>query len=182
MPDWVNLANFFTALRLLAVPFIVQAILDGRHLYALALFAAAAFTDLADGFAARRLHLTTRTGAYFDPIADKCLLSGVFLALAFARIVPCWLVAIIFGRDLLILFGVAMVMLFTEVRGFPPSIWGKASTFVQIVTAVTWMARDALPFRMLEAASRFMIWPCVAFTVWSGLHYTWRGVRITRTH
>ena len=51
--------------------------------------------------------VVTPTGAYFDPIADKCLLSGVFLALAAARIVPRWLVGIIFGRDLLILGGVA---------------------------------------------------------------------------
>jgi cardiolipin synthase len=182
MPPWVNIANFFTALRLLAVPFIIQAILDGRHFFALALFAAAAATDLLDGWAARHFKLTTRTGAYFDPIADKCLLSGVFAALAAARIVPWWLVVIIFGRDLLILFGVAAVMLFTEIRGFPPSIWGKLSTFVQILTAVAWMGRNALPFRVLDAVSWFMLWPCAGFTIWSGLHYTWLGVRIARAH
>ena len=48
----------------------------------------------------------TQAGAYLDPIADKCLLSGVFLALAAARMVPWWLVGIIFGRDLYILLGV----------------------------------------------------------------------------
>ena len=182
MPSWVNVANLFTALRLLAVPFIIQAILDGRHFFALALFAAAAFTDILDGAAARRFKLTTRSGAYFDPIADKCLLSGVFLAMAAARLFPWWLVGVIFGRDLLILIGVATVMLLTDIRGFPPSIWGKLSTFVQIVTAVVWLGRNALPFRVLDAASWFMLWPCAGFTIWSGLHYTWRGVRIARAH
>jgi cardiolipin synthase len=182
MPAWVNVANFFTALRLLAVPFIIQAILDGRHFFALALFAAAAATDLLDGAAARHFHLTTRTGAYFDTIADKCLLSGVFLALASARIFPWWLVVVIFGRDLLILFGVATVMLITDIRGFPPSIWGKLSTFVQIVTAVVWLGRDALPFPVLDAVSWLMLWPCAGFTIWSGLHYCWRGVQIARAH
>jgi cardiolipin synthase (CMP-forming) len=180
MPPWVNVANLFTALRLLAVPFIIQAILDGRHFFALALFAAAAFTDILDGAAARRFKLTTRTGAYFDPIADKCLLSGVFLALAAARLVPWWLVYVIFGRDLLILLGVATVMLLTDIRGFPPSIWGKLSTFVQILTAVVWLGRNALPFRVLDAISWFMLWPCAGFTIWSALHYTWRGVRMAR--
>src|SRR4051795_5272547 len=133
MPRWLNLPNFFTLLRVVLTPFVIQAIISGRHMVALELFAIAAFTDILDGAAARRLQLTTRTGAYFDPIADKLLLSGVFLALAAARIVPWWLVAIIFGRDLLILSGVGAVLLFTSVRGFPPSVWGKASTFVQIL-------------------------------------------------
>jgi cardiolipin synthase (CMP-forming) len=178
----LNIANLFTALRLLAVPFIIQAILDGRHFFALELFAAAAFTDLLDGAAARRFHITTRSGAYLDPIADKCLLSGVFLALASARIVPWWLVAVIFGRDLFILLGVATVMLLTDIRGFPPSVWGKLSTFVQILTAVAWLGRDALPFPVLDAVSRLLLWPCAGFTIWSGLHYTWRGVQIARAH
>src|SRR5438067_8641369 len=144
MPRWLNLPNFFTLARLVLTPFIVKEILDGRHILALELFALAAFTDILDGAAARRFGVTTETGAYFDPIADKCLLSGVFLALAIARIVPWWLVAIIFGRDLLILAGTGIVLLFTSVRRFPPSVWGKASTFVQILTAVAWMARNAL--------------------------------------
>jgi cardiolipin synthase (CMP-forming) len=182
MASWINVANFFTVLRLVAVPFILQAIIQGRDFFALCLFAAAAFTDLLDGAAARRFHITTRTGAYFDPIADKFLLSGVFLALAAAHKVPWWLVIVIFGRDLCILLGVAVVLLLTDKRGFPPSIWGKLSTFVQIVTAVVWLGRNALPFRVLDAISWFMLWPCAGFTIWSGLHYTWRGLRMTRAH
>src|SRR5690349_12569245 len=112
MPGWLNLPNLFTLSRLLLTPFVVNAILEGRHGAALALFVAAGFTDYLDGAAARRLGLTTQTGAYLDPIADKCLLCGVYLALAAARIVPRWVVAIIFGRDLLILAGVAVVLMF----------------------------------------------------------------------
>jgi cardiolipin synthase len=181
-PAWLNLPNLFTLSRLVLTPFVVIAILDGRHLLAAELFAVAAFTDLLDGAAARRLRLATQTGAYFDPIADKCLLSGVYLALALAGIVPRWLVVIIFGRDLLILAGVGTVMLFTSVRGFPPSVWGKASTFVQILTAVAWMARNALQLPWLNAVASFLIWPCAAFTIGSGLHYVGRGIQIARAH
>ena len=182
MPRWVNLPNLFTLARLAMAPLVIQAILDGRHLLALALFAAAAFTDYLDGAAARRFKVSTQAGAYLDPIADKCLLSGVFLALAAAHIVPRWLVAIIFGRDIYILLGVATVMLFTSVRRFPPSIWGKVSTFIQIVTAAIWMARDAFPVSALNFLSFLSVWVCATCTVWSGLHYTWRGVQIARAH
>lgn len=182
MPRWVNVPNFFTLLRLVMAPLVIQAILEGRHILALALFAGAAFTDYLDGASARHLGVTTQTGAYLDPIADKCLLSGVFLALAVAHIVPWWLVAVIFGRDVYILLGVATVMLFTSIRRFPPSVWGKVSTFVQIVTAVVWMARDAFPLPALEALSFLSLWPCAVLTICSGLHYTWRGVQIARAH
>jgi cardiolipin synthase len=182
MPSWVNVPNFFTLLRLLLVPFIIQAIRAGAHTLALVLFAVAAFTDILDGASARRFGVVSQAGAYLDPIADKCLLSGVYLALAVARILPWWFVAVIFGRDIYILASAVILMLFTSVKRFPPTIWGKLSTFVQIVTAVAWMSRDVLQLPVLDALSSAMLWPCMVFTVWSGIHYTWRGWHIARAH
>jgi cardiolipin synthase len=175
-----HVPNLLTALRLAFVPFVILAILDSRHVLAVSLFAIAAFTDVLDGAAARRFAVTSQTGAYLDPIADKCLLSGVFMALVAAKMVPVWFVAIVFGRDLLILLGVAGFLLFSRIRRFPPSIWGKVSTFVQILTAISWMAKNVLELRVLDAVSTAMLWVCSAFTIWSGLHYTWRGIQMTR--
>jgi cardiolipin synthase len=182
MPAWLNLPNLFTLSRLALTPFVIDAILDGRHVAALALFAIAGFTDFLDGASARRLGVSTQAGAYLDPIADKCLLSGVFLALAVAGIVPRWVVAIIFARDLLILSGVGVVLLFTTVRRFPPTVWGKWSTFIQILTAVVWMARNAAQVPVLNGLAWLMLWPCVGLTIYSGLDYTVRGIRISRAH
>ena len=182
VPRWMNLPNFFTLLRLISVPFIIEAILHGRHTLALALFSAAAFTDFLDGASARRFGIATQTGAYLDPVADKCLLSGVFLALAAAHIVPWWFVVLIFGRDLYILFGVAAIMVFTPLRRFPPSVWGKVSTFFQIMTAIVWMARNVLELRVLDALSPAILWASAASTAWSGLHYTWLGIQVARAH
>jgi|SRR5579871_928429 len=182
MPRWVNVANFFTLLRLVLVPFVILAILTGEHRRALVLFACAAITDIMDGATARHFGVATQSGAYLDPIADKCLLSGVFLALAVAGLIPHWFVAIIFGRDLYILFAVGFLLWLTPVRSFPPSVWGKASTFVQIVTAVVWMARYVLAIPALDALSAAILWPCAAFTLWSGIHYTWRGLHLSRAH
>ena len=173
MTRWLNAANLLTLLRLVLVPFVILAILDGRHILALALFAGAALTDVLDGAVARRFHLATPAGAWLDPVADKCLLSGVFLALAAAGTAPWWLVGIIFGRDFYMLAGAATVMSLTPVRKFPPSIWGKVSTFVQIVTAVAWMSGNV-------GAARAMLWPCAALTIWSGIHYTWRTLQLLR--
>ncbi len=181
-PAWVNLPNLLTLLRLLMVPVVVYFIIDGRYLLAGWLFGGAAFTDILDGAAARAMGVSTQAGAYLDPIADKCLLSGVYLALAWANIVPRWLVVIIFGRDLYILAGVGLFMLFTSIRRFPPSIWGKVSTFVQICTAVLFMARVIFETRVLAEISSAILWPCVGFTVWSGLDYTWKGILAYRKY
>ncbi len=180
MPAWVNLANFFTLARLALAPFVVRDILGGFHARALLLFFFAAVTDVIDGAVARGHSGATAAGAYFDPIADKCLMSGVFLALGAAGIVPWWFVAIVFGRDLVILTGVLALLALTRVRAFPPSRWGKLSTFVQIVTAVAWMVRDAWPLPVFVAISSATLWVCVAFTVASGLDYVHRGTACLR--
>ena len=178
MPRWVP--NLLTILRLLLVPFVIRSILGAHHTRALALFAVAAITDVLDGAAARHFDLRSQTGAYLDPIADKALLSGVFLALAATGSLPWWVVAIIFGRDFYLLAAAAILMWLTPVRNFPPSSWGKTSTFVQIVTAILWMARNVLGTSAIDALSSAMLWPCAAFTIASGLHYTWRGAHLAR--
>jgi cardiolipin synthase len=104
------------------------------------------------------------------------------VALAAAHIVPWWLTAIVIGRDIYILLGALAVRAATGVKDFPPSIWGKTSTFVQILTVAIWIARDAFPAPVLNAAALAMIWPCAIAAIWSGLHYTWRGLQFARAH
>ena len=182
MPRWFNLANFFTLLRLILIPYVIGAILAGRHTRALELFFLAAVTDVIDGTLARSYGMSTQAGAYLDPIADKCLLSGIFLALGAVGTVPWWFVAVVLGRDVYILLAVVAVMALTKVRKFPPSRWGKISTFVQIATAVAWMVENIWPVPVLHAISSAMLWVCVGFTIWSGLHYTFHGAQKLRAH
>lgn len=182
MGKFLNLPNLLTLARFVLTPMIVLAIRGGRHVEALVLFFVAAFTDFLDGWTARRFRIATPAGAYLDPIADKFLLIGVYFALAWARIFPWWLVAVVFGRDLFILTGAGIVMLFTPVRRFPPSVWGKVSTFFQISNVVVWLTRDALPVAVLNPLASLSLALCLVFTIWSGFDYARRGVRIARTH
>jgi cardiolipin synthase (CMP-forming) len=177
-----TLPNLLTILRLLLAPFIFTAIVTGPHKRALVLFVIAALTDGLDGLLARRINQSTALGAYLDPIADKVLLSGVFLSLAIAGSIPSWLVVVIFGRDLLLLASSGIALLFTAFREFRPSLWGKASTFVQIACATVWMAQNAVDLPWLHTLATSIIWPSAAITIWSGLHYSWRGFRFLKAH
>jgi len=180
MRTWLTLPNLFTLARLLLAPVIVSAILHGRAFAALSIFAVAAATDVIDGYLARHCGAATAAGAFLDPIADKLLLTGAYLALALAGSAPWWLVAVIFARDLFILAASAVALLTTKLRAFPPSVWGKASTFFQILTAVALLARDAFGSPILATLSAALIWPTLALTVWSGVHYGWRRARLLR--
>lgn len=177
---WLTLPNLFTLARLLLAPVAVWAILSRRDFAALCIFALAAATDLIDGYWARHFGAASASGAMLDPIADKALMSGVYLALALAGSVPWWLVGVIFGRDLLILAATVFALSATKLRAFPPSVWGKASTFFQVLTAVCFLGRNAFEWRLLSVLSATLIWPTLALTVWSGIHYGWRGIGLLR--
>jgi cardiolipin synthase len=172
----VNAPNFFTLLRLLLAPFVAADILHGKWGRAIVVLFIAGFTDVIDGFLARRLGQPTRAGAYFDPIADKILLVAIYIALGAARAIPIWMVALVFARDLLILGMAGYGLAFTSVRKFPPSVWGKISTFFQIAAALVVMGdRDGIP-----APVQLALWLMVAATAWSGVQYSWTGVGVLR--
>jgi cardiolipin synthase (CMP-forming) len=181
MRSWLTLPNLFTLVRVVLAPVIVWAILTHRAFDALAIFAAAAATDLIDGYLARHFGAASAGGAMLDPIADKLMMTGVYLALSLEGSVPWWLTGVIFGRDLLILTASVVALLATNLRAFPPSVWGKASTFLQILTAVAFLGRNAFGWAVLAKSATSLVWPAIALTVWSGIHYGWRGVRLLRS-
>ncbi len=89
---------------------------------------------------------------------------------------PWWMVAVVFGRDLVIVGMAAYGLVFTSIRKFPPSVWGKISTFLQITAALVVMGgRAGVPVPV-----DFVLWLMVAGTVWSGFHYVWRGLEMLR--
>jgi len=171
-----NLPNLFTLARLVLAPFIAADILNGRYGRAIILLFAAGFTDVIDGFLARRLQAATPAGAYFDPIADKILLSVIYISLGLAGAMPWWMVAVVFGRDVLILAMAAYGLAFTKLRKFPPSVWGKISTFFQIAAALVVIgARSGIPAPVTLALCLMVLG-----TIVSGIHYVWRAVVLSR--
>ena len=104
-------------------------------LAAFAVFLTAALTDVIDGWVAKRLAARSSVGAMLDPIADKLLLVGTFLALAKGGHWPVWLAGLIVLRDVLIVAGALIVR--SRVRAFRivPLAIGKLTTFVLLLTA-----------------------------------------------
>src|SRR5580700_1223260 len=124
--------NLLTLVRLFTIPFLVIAILDGHYTLAFALFILAGFSDGFDGLLARMLSQRTTLGQYLDPIADKLLLSTLFLVLTHMGLVPRYVTVLVFSRDLGILLISTLLFATGTLRDFRPSLLGKLNTVVQI--------------------------------------------------
>ena len=166
------LPNSLTGLRAVLTPLIVYLILDGKCARALPITVFAGLTDAADGYLARRFGAEGRVGAWLDPIADKMLLTALYVTFGFVGLVPHWLVWLVVGRDALILIMAALGLFVAAIRDFPPTIWGKLSTVLQIAGTVVFLSGCA------GSAAAAVLAPIAvgavgAATGWSGVHYIW---------
>jgi len=99
----MGLANWLTVLRILLIPVFISLLVYRKPGPALVVFVAAALTDLLDGYVARRHGLSSRLGAFLDPMADKLLLVSSFVTLTWLKALPFWIAAVVISRDLILM-------------------------------------------------------------------------------
>ncbi len=131
----VTIPNLITILRLILVPGVVLAMMQGRWDWAFAGFAVAGASDGVDGFIARRFDQRSRLGGYLDPMADKLLLVSVFVVLGVAGELPLWLVILVVSRDALIVLAVLLSSVMAQPVEMKPLLVSKANTAVQLLLA-----------------------------------------------
>lgn len=173
----LTVANQLTLLRMALAPALVVLIVTGEMTWALVVFVVAGFSDLLDGLIARLGHQQTSLGAMLDPLADKILLMSSYVALTWSSSLrvrlPVWLTVITLSRDAIILVTVAVITLTVGRRVFPPSLLGKLSTGLQLLTAGIVILFNALSEDL--GAARHLFWITAVFTVASALHYVFRA-------
>src|SRR3954452_16259444 len=139
----MNVPNSLTITRIFFVPLMVAALVQENVVVrlggvaitnewlALAIFLAAAGTDLLDGFLARRWGQITTIGTLLDPIADKLLISAALIALVQVHAAPAWMVILIVGRE----FGVSGLRGIAAAEGYTikASELGKTKMIAQVV-------------------------------------------------
>ncbi len=180
--QFLTAPNQITLLRLIFVPFIVIMLTDGNYGWALILFVVAGISDGLDGLLARKLNQRTVLGQYLDPIADKLLLSTLFLVLSIMHKIPWKFTVVVFSRDLMILITCAVLFAATTYRDFRPSIYGKLNTGAQVgalffVLLNSYTAEAGLPdSRMpwIHLTMHALLWAVFVLTTVSGIHYVLR--------
>jgi cardiolipin synthase (CMP-forming) len=174
--------NQLTLLRMIFVPFIVIELVEGRYFWALVLFVVAGFSDGLDGLLARKLHQQTLLGQYLDPIADKLLLSTMFLVLSILHKIPWKFTVLVFSRDISILAASAVLFAIAGLRDFRPSIFGKANTFSQIAAVFFVLLSSIRPTRWILITRTVFLRATFAFTIISALHYVFLVQQRLRSH
>jgi cardiolipin synthase len=163
--------NQLTLLRMIFLPFIVINLVKHDFKWALALFILAGFSDGLDGLLARTLHQQTLLGQYLDPIADKLLMSTMFLVLSIQRMIPWKYTVVVFSRDISILLLSGVLFMIAGLRDFRPSIFGKANTFAQVAAIFFVLLLLIEPVRWVWIARTTFLRATFIFTILSAVHY-----------
>ena len=163
--------NQLTLLRMIILPFIVINVVKHDFKWALALFILAGMSDGLDGLLARTLHQQTLLGQYLDPIADKLLMSTMFLVLSIEGMIPWKYTVVVFSRDISILLISGVLFMIAGLRDFRPSIFGKANTFAQVAAIFFVLLLLVEPVRWVWVARTIFLKATFFFTIISAVHY-----------
>lgn len=179
-------ANQLTILRMLFVPCFVILLSYDYPKAATIVFLLAGVTDGLDGLLARKLQQKTVLGSFLDPMADKILLTAAFVTLSIPSLplllhIPTWLTILTISRDVIIALSVLVIHLHTHHSSFPPSLLGKCTTAVQLLTVGVCLLANFVP-ELAIAVYPLVIYATFAFTIASGLHYFYRSMKIITSY
>jgi len=172
----LTIPNLITLVRILLTPLFIALLLQGNYRKAFLVFILAVVTDVADGLTARMWQQKSPLGTFLDPLADKLLLSSAYLTLGVFRLVPPWLVVVVFSRDLVLALGVLLLKIFDYPVIIKPSLAGKITAALQMATVLLALLGTftAVPRPMLQA----FFWAAGLLTAGSGIHYVYLGLKL----
>jgi cardiolipin synthase (CMP-forming) len=161
--------NILSFIRLGLVPVFLVLIIIGEDVWALATLVFSSVTDYLDGYIARRFGQITRLGQLLDPAADRLFIFATLIGLASRDVVPWWFVAVILGRDAMLL--VLGVVLANHGYGpLPVHHLGKVATFCLFYALPLIMVGRAFPDAAMITDP--IAW---AFASWGAFTYWWAG-------
>ncbi len=182
----LKLANKLSIFRILLVPLFIAAIIyytpekDFLRLLAIGIFLLAIFSDALDGYIARVKAERSRLGTFIDPLADKLLLISVYICLSTVKSLPAqfklapWVVITVISRDAIIVLGSAIIYMANGKLNISPTILGKITTFLQMMTVLALLLKLKILFPLMYTSIMYVM---IFFTVLSGLDYIRIGSR-----
>jgi len=168
-----SMPNQLTLIRLVFIPFIIMAVTETPANYRLAmlLFILAGISDGLDGLLARLLKQKTKLGEYLDPLADKLLLSSMFILLSYEHRIPWRITLIVFSRDIGIVIVALVLYMSTALRDFSPSVFGKVNTAAQVAAIFFVLLNEFDNDLWVNYLTDILLWSVFGFAMLSGVHY-----------
>lgn len=137
----MNLPNAITLVRLLLIPVFVFSFYyygQSKYYIPLLILLIAGITDFLDGFIARRFNLVTKWGKILDPLVDKLLQISVLFVLTSAKLIPLWIIIVVFLKEFLMIIGSGV--LYKKKIVVQASWYGKVTTilfYIAIIIVIT---------------------------------------------
>ncbi|MHA6668304.1 CDP-alcohol phosphatidyltransferase family protein [Homoserinimonas sp. A447] len=167
----ITIPNLLSLFRLAMVPVFLMLVIAGEDVFALVVLVIASATDFLDGMLARRLGQVTRLGQLLDPAADRLFIFATLIGLAVRGIVPWWLVAVIVGRDVMLVV-LGIVLAGHRFGPIPVHQLGKLATAALFYALPILMVGEAFP--VVAWATDPIGWACA---LWGAFLYWWAGGR-----
>ncbi len=168
----LTVPNMLSLLRLAGVPLFLWLLLGPQHdLLAMLVLAVSGLTDWLDGKLARMLNQSSRLGALLDPAVDRLYTLSTLLAFGAREILPWWVVAVLIGRDL-VLVSMLPVLRHYGYGPLPVHYMGKAATLCLLYAFPLLLLAHNVQGGVGAVAAAF----AVAFIGWGGALYVWSGV------
>lgn len=168
----ITVPNILSLLRLAGVPLFLWLLLGPQYdLLAVLVLALSGLTDWLDGKLARLLNQSSRLGALLDPAVDRLYTLSTVLAFGIREILPWWVVALLIGRDLVLMSTLPVLRRY----GHGPlqvHYLGKAATLCLLYAFPLLLLAHNVDGWVGALAQAF----AVAFTGWGGALYVWSGV------
>lgn len=178
--EYLNWPNYLSFFRIVLVPVVMLliALMDSERVnegkvllgrLAAVLFLIGGLTDLLDGYVARRLKINHVFGKFLDPLADKLMVSAVFIMLVPSGRFPGWLAVMFISREVIItaLRGVAV----SEKIVIAASYWGKKKTVLQNIGLIGLLLHyPVFKIHVLEMGWVFIVCSLI-ISVTSGFFY-----------
>ena len=159
-----KIPNVLTVFRLCIVPFFAFYLWKEQYTIAFILFAIAAFTDVLDGFLARKYNAISNFGKICDPLADKALQLSALVVLYLISKLNIIFVIILFTKELLLIIG--GILLFKRDLIVPSKWYGKASS-----TLLNTSIAISIIFKISNIYINIIIGFSIAFTIFALFKY-----------
>ncbi len=180
----MTVANLITILRIVLVPVFLVVLLtemQNKEIVAFSIFIIASFSDLLDGYIARKYNQITDLGKFLDPLADKLLISGALIALVSLGTVETWVASIIIIREIFITS--FRYYSLTKDAVFSASFIAKKKTFFQIFSISTLIICGVFPNpydSYFYNFGTYMLYFALFLTAYSGIEYIIKYASIIR--
>lgn len=162
-----QIPNMLTMCRFVLIPFIFGAIIQNDYVAAFVFLTISGMTDILDGFIARKFKFITNFGKLIDPLADKATQIATLIALTYIKVIPIWILVVVFIKELIMVSGASFLYgkkLVVSSRWF-----GKLATVVFYIAVVASLVRKELSLAI--SIDLYIYYIALALTIFALIMY-----------